>query len=326
MFRLSLLLLLLGAGCATQSNSKLHAVLDDFEAQGFSGTVLVAKDDRIVLHEGYGLADKERRIPNDRDTLYEIGSLNKTFTAAAILKLEAEGKLRTTDRISKYLGDFPPPKDAATIHHLATHSAGLVVDGADTGDGTSREDFIATVKRLPAESVPSERERYTNAGYSVLTAIIEKVAGVSYDTYVRQHFFRDVWFRGETLPRPIARGYGPEGKPIEPPPLRWGTHGAGGMIMTVGDVYRWFTQLRRDPVMKPMFEDRREEEGYAWHVEVDKNGRRRISKGGGMPKYQTQLLWYPDERVVIIWATNDLTKRRRQELNERIADAALSAP
>lgn len=315
---LLLLLVLIGTGCATQSNSKLRTVLEQFEAQGFSGTVLVAKDDRILLHEGYG--------GNDRTTLYEIASLNKTFTAAAILKLQAEGKLRTTDRISKYLGDFPPPKDAATIHHLATHSAGLVVDGADTGDGTNREDFIATVKRLPAESVPGERERYTNAGYSVLTAIIEKVAGVSYDTYVRENLFRDVWFRGEPLPRPIAPGYGPERKLIEPPPLRWGTHGAGGMIMTVGDLYRWFTQLRRDPVMKPMFEDRPESEGYAWHVEVDKNGRRRIHKGGGMPQYQTQIIWFPDERVVIIWATNDLTKRRRQELNERIANTVLSAP
>jgi len=319
---LVLLLLLLGTGCATQSNSKLQTLLEQFEAQGFSGTVLVAKDDRIILHEGYGFADQERRIPNDRETLYEIGSLNKTFTAAAILQLEAQGKLRTTDRISKYLGDFPPPKDTATIHHLATHSAGLVVDGADTGDGTNRDDFIATVKRLPAESVPGERERYTNAGYSVLTAIIEKVAGVSYDSYVRQNLFRDVWFRGETLPRPMARGYNEKGV-IEPPPLRWGTHGAGGMIMTVADLYRWFTQLRRDPVMKPMFEDRPEEEGYAWHVEVDKNGRRRILKGGGMPQYQTQLIWYPDERVVIIWATNDLTKRRRQELNERIANTVL---
>ncbi len=317
-------LLLVGTGCATHSHSKLSTLLDRFEAEGFSGTVLVAKDGRILHHQGYGFADRERRIRNDRNTFYEIASLTKTFTAAAILRLESRGKLRTSDRISQYLGEFPPPKDAATIHHLATHSAGLVVEGTDTGDGVDRDAFIETVKRLPAESVPGERERYTNAGYSLLAAIIEKVTGTSYESYVRENLFRDVFSRGET-PRPVALGYTEKGV-VEPPPLRWGTRGAGRLVATVGDLYRWFERLRRDPVMKPMFEDRPEVEGYAWHVDVDKNGRRRIHKGGGMPQYQTQILWFPDERVVIIWATNDLTKRRRQALNEDIANAVFNAP
>jgi len=137
----------------------LQALLRGYESEGFSGTVLVAKDGRVVLHEGYGFADKECRIRNDRDTLYEVASLNKTFTAAAILQLEARGKLATTDPIAKHLGHFPPPKDQATIHHLATHSAGLIVEGTDTGDGIDREAFIDTIKRIPAESLPGARER-----------------------------------------------------------------------------------------------------------------------------------------------------------------------
>lgn len=105
--------------------------------------------------------------------------------------------------------------------------------------------------------------------------------------------------------------------------MRWGTRGAGGMIATVGDIHRWFLQLQRDPVMKPMFEDRAEEEGYAWHVEVDPKGRRRIHKGGGMPQYATQIVWYPDQRLVIVWASNDLKRRWRQDLNAGIQELML---
>jgi CubicO group peptidase (beta-lactamase class C family) len=314
-------------GCASAARGELDALLKRFESQGFSGTVLVARDGRVVLHEGYGLADRERGIRNDTNTLYEVASLNKTFTAAAILQLEARGLLKTTDPLSKHLGPFPPEKSAATIHHLATHTGGLVPGGHDLGAGTDRDDFIENVKRAPRESAPGDKYRYTNAGYSTLAAIIEKVSGMPYEASVRglakQAGLREIYFRGEPLPRPMALGY--KGDPPQvstPSPYRWGVRGAGGMISTVGELYRWHLFLQRNGDMKEMFVER-PSEGYAWHVERDDQGRRFIHKGGGMQEYASQILFYPDDRLVVVWATNNLQRRWRQELNRAIPAAAL---
>lgn len=326
--RLLALAVLLATGCTSATrNDEVHTLLKGYESQGFSGTVLVVKDGRVVLHEGYGLADRERGIRNDKDTLFEVGSINKIFTAAAILQLQARGALKTTDPLSKHLGEFPPEKASATIYHLSTHTGGLVPDGHDLGDGSSRDVFIENVKRAPRESVPGESYRYTNAGYSVLAAIIEKVSGIAYETYVRnlarEAGLRDIYFRGETLPRPMAKGY--KGDPPQvsiPPNYRWGTRGAGGMITTVEDVYRWIRFLQRNDDMKEMWVER-PSETYAWHVERDAKGRRFIHKGGGMQEYAAQILHYPDDRLVIIWASNNLQRRWRQDLNRGIPAAIL---
>jgi len=114
---------------------------------GFSGTVLVVKNNQIVINRGYGLADLQNKKSNTVDTLFDVGSLTKTFTAAAILQLEMRGKLKTDDLISKYLGEFPPDKSSITIHQLLTHTAGLELDAADVGikPTDSRAEFLQKV-------------------------------------------------------------------------------------------------------------------------------------------------------------------------------------
>lgn len=340
MKKLAILLLALAGCTSTNPHAALHdrlqTLLAGYEKDGFSGTVLVAKNGEIVLHRGYGFANRERGIRNGTDTLFEVASLNKPFTAAAILQLEASGKLQTSDPLSRTLGEFPAEKAAATIHHLSTHTGGLVPDGSDLGPGEDRDQFIAAVKAIARESVPGERYRYTNAGYSVLGAIIEKVSGMPYATYIRTNIapragLKDVYFRGEAVPEDrMALGYlgtPEEAKVSVPPPLRWGTIGAGGMITTVADLHRWYVALRggrvlHAPELQKMFHPW-PEEGYGWHVERDANGRQMIHKGGGMREYATQIIEYPDDGILIIWASNDLRTRWRQTLNRGIADVAL---
>src|SRR5919107_1182597 len=152
---------------------RLDTQMKIFEQQGFSGSVLAAARGNVVLEAGYGLADREKKIRNEAETLYEMASITKTLTAAAILRLESNGRLATTDKVSRFLGHFPPPKDQTTVHHLATHTAGLVIEGTDLYTGPDRERFLADIKRVPAESPPGSRYRYTNAGYAVLAAIVE---------------------------------------------------------------------------------------------------------------------------------------------------------
>jgi CubicO group peptidase (beta-lactamase class C family) len=319
----------------------LHTLLSGYEAQGFSGTVLVAKDGRIVLHRGYGLADRERGIRNGTETLFEVASITKTFTATAILQLEAAGKLRTADLLSQHLGPFPPEKAAATIHHLATHTGGLVPDGYDLGPREDRDTFIEAVKRAPLESTPGERYRYTNAGFSTLAAIVEKKSGIPFETYVLERLakragMRDVYFRGSLPPSAaarVARGYvaasegSTEAKESTPPPYQWSTRGSGALITTVADVYRWHTALRTGRVLARAELDKMfhpwPNEGYAWHVQRDAKGRHMIHKGGGMPEYASQIVEYPEQGVVIVWASNDLRKRWRQDLNRGISAIVL---
>jgi CubicO group peptidase (beta-lactamase class C family) len=147
---------------------KLGEELDDllirFSEEGYSGAALVAQNGEIILHKGYGWADRERKIQNIPKTLFHVASVGKIFTAAAILHLEMVGKLKTSDLISKHLGQFPKEKSEATIHHLLTHTSGLIPDGAPLVYD-SRKGFIQSVKDAPLESKPGEKYRYSNAGY-----------------------------------------------------------------------------------------------------------------------------------------------------------------
>ncbi|MDQ3064142.1 MAG: beta-lactamase family protein, partial [Acidobacteriota bacterium] len=136
---------------------ELDDLMTDFSKKGYSGAVLVAQNGEIILQKGYGLADRERKIQNTPATHFNVASVGKIFTAAAVLKLEMQGKLKTSDLISKYLGEFPAEKNEATIHHLLTHTAGLSVDGSTPGSTTkldynSRKAFVQSMKDAPIES------------------------------------------------------------------------------------------------------------------------------------------------------------------------------
>src|SRR5688572_5091209 len=103
----------------------VEAYFERLEDIGYSGSVLIALDGKPAISKGYGYSDRERKIRNSPKTISEIGSITKQFTAAAILKLEMQGKLSTDDKISKYFQNVPPDKTDITIHHLLRHSSGL---------------------------------------------------------------------------------------------------------------------------------------------------------------------------------------------------------
>jgi CubicO group peptidase (beta-lactamase class C family) len=320
------------AQAPTPLPSRLHPIMRDFEAEGFSGVVLVERHGTVEFLEAYGYADRRQKIRNTPDTRFDMASLTKPFTAAAILKLQDQGKLRTSDRLDRYIGPLEPPKNLATIHHLALHRAGLVVDGTSP-PGDSREAFLQGIRTLPAESKPGEKYRYTNAGYGVLAAIIEIVSGTSYNDYLRREILlplglREAYFRGETVPR-LALGYQKPPDDPEPtviPSFPW-SHGAAGLSISVPDLRVAFNSLRSSKVLSQksleiMFHPW-PDEGYGWHVRKDAGGRRLIEKSGGLSSYASHLLHYPDDQVTIIWATNSLHKRFRADLNRRLCEAVL---
>ncbi len=319
---------------------QLNDYLTRAAALGFAGAVLVAKDGRVILHKGYGLGDRERGIPITTETVFDIGSITKQFTAAAILKLEEQRRLSVNDPIRYYLDDVPPDKAGITIHHLLTHSAGLRDAFGDDYEVMTRDSLVAKVLRSDLLWEPGVRYRYSNAGYSLLGAIIEKLSGRPYEVFLNGELFEPAGLSqtGYRLPdwpsEHIAHGYRREldwGTPLEKPWAEdgpyWNLRANGGLLSTVGDLYRWnrtlengtvLSQLSRDKMFTPQLpedEERTSFYGYGWAITPTMRGTNLIWHNGGNGFFFADFRRYVDEGVVLIFATNETVQR---EVERRI--------
>lgn len=230
---------------------------------GFGGTVLAARGGDVTYCEGFGLADHESGTAATCDTVYDVMSITKQFTAAAVLKLEMMGKLRVSDPIGMYLGPVPADKRGITLHHLLTHTSGLPEGLGDDYDVISREDMLAGALASRLESAPGEEFRYSNLGYSILAAVVEKVSGLGYEQFLAQQLFRPAGMRdtGYVLPRwspeQVAVEYDEtgtsQGRPNDHPWAtdgpHWNLRGNGGMLSTARDMFRWHRALTGDTVL-----------------------------------------------------------------------------
>jgi CubicO group peptidase (beta-lactamase class C family) len=166
-------------------------------ADAFSGTLLVAKDGKPIYKTVRGMASKAYNVPNRIDTKFNLASIGKTFTAIAIMQLVERGKLSLTDNVGKILPDYPNQQIATkvTIHHLLTHSSGMGdIHGPKYAARISSlrqvRDYLPLFVDEPLSFEPGARMQYSNAGYILLGAIIEKVTGENYFDYVRSHIFK----------------------------------------------------------------------------------------------------------------------------------------
>lgn len=149
---------------------------------GFSGAVVVTSGDKVLIRNGYGWADQTRHIPVTAETVFDIGSITKVFTAVAIMQLEERGKLSTSDKITKYFSNVPQDKSAITLHHLLTHTSGLAYDDFYSSATPevreilkNREKFIQRILSFPLGFEPGRNRTYSNSGFSLLAAIVEKL-------------------------------------------------------------------------------------------------------------------------------------------------------
>ncbi len=186
---------------------------------GFSGAVLIAKDGQIVLKRAYGMANRETGLPYDVGMVSCIGSVTKQFTGAAIMKLEMQGKLSTSDPISKYLPGVPADKAGITIHHLLTHTAGFSGDlGGSDEEPIARDALVAKVLAAPLVAKPGAQFEYSNEGFALAAAIVERVSGQGYEAFLRAQLF---------LPAGMTdTGYQTPAWPIERLPIGYGMDGA----------------------------------------------------------------------------------------------------
>jgi len=284
---------------------------------GFSGTALVAKDGEILLNKGYGMAIESEGIPNSADTVLSTGSITKQFTAAAILKLEMQGKLRTEDFITKFFDNVPKDKSDITIHSLLTHTAGMIGYTGNEVSGdfekTMRDETIQMALDAPLLFEPGEDMRYSNAGYSVLAAIIEKASGQSYEEYLRENLFKPAGMEstGYILPdwgkKIVAHYYEGEtdfGTFLEQPYPSWHLLGNGGILSTTSDMYRWHLALEGDEILSSsaktkLYTPFLNNYAYGWDVTETDQGTLIQHNGGGSFTDSADYLRFIDAGVVI---------------------------
>ncbi len=238
--------------------SSTDSVLRLLEPSGFSGVVLVAKNGVPVLRKGYGLANRAERIPLTAGSLIQIGSNVKDFTVVAILQLVEKRKLSLSDSLSKFFSNVPADKRAITVDQLVNHRAGF--DHALSGDFVklSREEGISKAMTSVLRFAPGSEQSYSNTGYSLLASVIEKVSGQRYQDYIRENIFRPAgmtetgYVRGDAAASRHAHGYagdddiGPISRQLAAlGDDYWNLLGNGGMVSTVGDMYRFYGSLFR---------------------------------------------------------------------------------
>lgn len=314
---------------------RLDERLSELAARGFSGVVVVARGPVVELAQGYGLADRRAKIPWTPATVFDIGSVTKQFTGAAILRLEVDGKLRVDDTLAEHFPDAPADKRAITIHQLLTHTAGFLDVLGEDYDPLEREDFVQGLFAAPLLTPPGTVHRYSNAGYSLLAVIIERVTGESYETALRRLVLAPAGLRetGYRLPQwpagRVARGYRFGGDWGVPHEKRWAADGPywnlrgnGGLLSTAWDLYRWHLAMETDAVLPAEARARWQAPhvpegprapssyGYGWSIMPTPRRTRMIWHDGSNGAFFADYRHYVDEGFFVLTATNNAADRR----------------
>jgi len=311
--------------------------------RSFMGAVLVARGDQVVISKAYGAADLEWNVPNTTTGKFRLGSVAKQFTAAAILLLEERGKLSVNDPVKKYLTDAPATWDAITLHHLLTHTSGIpnLTDLSKFPDyyaklplKTTPAETIARFKDRPLDFAPGERMSYSNSGYIVLGAIIEKVSGMSYAQFMQENLFAPLGMKDtgydtadRVLPQRV-RGYQaePDGTIINPAFIHMSIpFAAGGFYSTTADMLKWQLALTGGKLLKPETFTRMStpfKGEYAYGLNVRNiAGHTTFSHGGGIEGFNTFTLYCPEEKLSVIVLGN-LSGRAPQNIARYLTQVA----
>ncbi|MDD4501278.1 MAG: serine hydrolase, partial [Bacteroidales bacterium] len=261
-------------GCNNNPNREKAQLLDSLfttmhERGQFNGNVLIAQNGQIIYQNCLGYADREKQILLNENTLFNIGSVSKIFTAIAIQQLEEKGLLEIGDPVEKHLPGFPYPD--VTIHHLLIHAAGLPEDsqllqncGWDRSKIAKNKDLLeALYAQKPAmRFTPGQSSAYNNLGYNVLAQIVEQASGLNFKEYLHKYIFtsakmeRTSIYDMEEIKQAdnVAKGYlfypftGQYEEAIKIPEFSGGYAvsgfcGDGNVYSTVTDLYRFYRAL-----------------------------------------------------------------------------------
>lgn len=335
--------LAIGGGCAfaqDPAEAKVDAIIEPMIARGAPGVaVLVARDGKAALRKGYGFANIETKEPIRADTVFDLASVSKQFTAMAILMLRDQGKLGLDDPLTRFVPEFPAYGQRITVRHLLTHTGGLPDymqrlyltgavrwTGRPGGPEPSSADVLKllTQPRRPAFEA-GERWEYSNSGYVVLGQIAEKASGWRLPTYLRETIFQPLGMTStvmfdETRP-PIPRraiSYNPtrnggfENADYHPLNL---IYGDGGVNSSIDDMLLWDQALYGEELVKAAslseaFTSGRLNNGaatgygFGWQI-GQWGGLPTVGHGGDWAGFRTHILRFPAQRVTVVVLSNN---------------------
>lgn len=291
----------------------------------FNGNALIVEKGNIVLNKSYGYKNFETKTPNDSNTIFQIGSITKQFTAAVILKLQEEGKLSVQDKLSKYFPQFKYANNI-TLENLLTHTSGIYNytndidenDSAITCNPIDKSLVLEVMQKHEPGFKPGAQFSYSNSGYYLLGMIIEKVTAKSYEQNIHDIIFAPLQMEHSlfdfkhTADTNIATGYQSIAATdqIEAKAWRWDStvsYAAGAIWSTTGDMYKWALAINKKILSaaswKAMLTPHLAKYGYGVYID-SMFGKQTVTHGGGIPGFIAYLCYYPTEDVIIILLNN----------------------
>jgi D-alanyl-D-alanine carboxypeptidase len=288
-------------------------------------TLKIIRDGKTIKTAAYGLANVELNVPAKLDTVFEIGSITKQFTAAAILMLAQEGKLSVDDKISKYLKDTPEAWANVTIRHLLTHTSGIKsytgLNGFQIWRHLTQEQFIKAIGKEPMEFQPGDSWKYCNTGFNLLGYIIENVSGKNYWDFMGERVFQPLGMTATTrrffsliIPN-RASGYEQTNKVwMNRDTDLTEVFSAGAIASTVGDLAKWSAALDGDHLLNAASKEqmwtpvklndgKTRKYGFGWNVDAVE-GNKNIGHGGSTSGFSASIQRFPDDHLAVIILTN----------------------
>ncbi len=327
------------------------AVATQFKANEPGATIIVTRDGKMIFRKAYGMANLEEKTALTPEMTFRLGSVTKQFTAVAIMMLADQGKLAVSDDIRKYLPDYPTHGKIITVEHLLTHTSGIVGYTSLPGfqkvmkDDTSIAKMIDFFKDVPLQFESGTRFEYSNSGYFLLGAIIEKISSQTYAEFLAKSIFEPLGMRHtayegyERNKTKRVEGYSPSKDgyvKAEAISMGW-PYAAGALVSNVDDLALWDAAISAGKLLKPAtwkqtFTPYKLSDGkstgyaYGWFVRKIQ-GRDSIEHGGGIPGFVTHVIRIPEGKIYVAMLMNqDAPAARPDFLAEKIAAIVIGKP
>ena len=313
-------------------------------------SVAVIRNGKVILARGYGSANVEQPVPAAAETIYQIGSTTKPFTATAIMMLVESGGISLDEEAAEYLPKLPAQYSEVTIRQLLTHTSGVNRDlRRGNVDDFTIDEFWKRLATAPISFKPGERWEYSNTGYILLGMIVESVAKKSYGEFLSERIFKPLGMKDTKYLEPPgnsrdrAVGYDWVEGAFRPSPYFSGGYGAGGLVSTVIDLAKWDVGLDAEKLLNRSsleqmwtpaklsngglvsFDFRGEQSsyGFGWFL-TSYRGRRVVTHGGTVSGFSSQVMRFVDDKVTIIVISNSKSGADRaghaEFITQRVAD------
>jgi D-alanyl-D-alanine carboxypeptidase len=327
---------------ADSLDARIDAYIKPFVQGGnFSGAILLARAGKPLVSRGYGKANYELDVANTPRTRFHIASVSKPFTAAAVLLLETQGRLKVSDPIARFIPDFPRGQ-STTLLHLLTHTSGIAdinaapIYAAESMKPHTPIDLVNLIRGLDPTSAPGERYAYSNSNYNLLAYVIERASGRPYGEFLHDAVFAPLGMadtghdgNAQALIADRAAGYVPEGLAGfgNAPWFDWSTKtGNGSLYSTTADLLKFDQALYADRLLPKGAIERILGAGqgnvFGWFVN-DRLGRRCMAANGRSPGFTATLQRYIDDQVTVIVLANTYSTASQAPIAADLAALAL---